>query len=298
MKNTKLVLAASAALCLTASQALAQEEPEEGTTEEGATEGEVTATSSETPAPEAMEEAPAPAHAMITPKGKIRVDVSVGIGLSKDLAGKPIDITPDIWYGAAPKLEVGVAHSGYGLSGFWGQESLLGSGVCLTGTDGLCAKVYDGPVGVLGRYALVEGDLTVAADAGLVISSLDPMTMSVKLGVRGAKVMDKLKIGFAPFVSVGVTERDGGNKESLGVPVDVNFMVNPKLGVGVQSGIYGPLDGFGDSFIIPVALAGMYSVSDALTAGAAFTLHRVAGGADGPGAADFRGLSLFASWHN
>lgn len=301
MKNSKLVLAASAALCLTASQALAQEEPEEGTTEDGTTEGgeggDMAATTSETPAPAAEEGgATADAHSMITPKGKLRIDVSIGVNMSKELVGKPISINPDVWYGVAPKLEVGLAHSSYGLTGFWGTDA-LGGGLCLTGTDNGCAKFYDGPVGVLGRYALVEGDLTVAADGGVVIGSLDPMQLSLKVGVRGVKKMDKLMIGFAPFIALGLTERDAGNKEYLGVPVDVNYMVNDKLGVGVQTGIQGPLDGFGDAYFVPLSLAGMYQVNENINAGASFTLLRVAG-FEGPGAADLRGLSVFASWHN
>lgn len=301
MKNSKLVLAASAALCLTASQALAQEEPEEGTTEDGTTEGgeggDMAATTSETPAPATDDGAAAEGYSMITPKGKLRVDVSLNVNMSKELVAKPINITPDVWYGVAPKLEVGLAHSSYGLTGFWGTDA-LGGGVCFTGEENGCAKLYNGPIGVLARYALVEGDLTVAADGGLVIGSLDPMELSLKAGVRGVKKMDKLMIGFAPFIALGLTERDAGNKEYLGVPVDVNYIVNDKLGVGVQTGIHGPLDGFGDAFFVPVALSGMYQVNESITAGAAFTLLRVAGGLEGPGAADFRGLSVFASWHN
>lgn len=306
MKNWKLVLAASTALCLTASQALAQEEGEEGTEEGGGDgdggNGDMAATSGETPQPTAEEGgATAEAHSMILPKGKLKVDFSVNVNLSKELVGKPISITPDVWYGVAPKLEVGLAHSSYGLTGFWGTDA-LGGGVCVTGEENGCAKFYNGPVGVLAHYALVEGDLTVAADGGLVIGSLDPFELSLKAGVRGVKAMDKLMIGFAPFIAVGLTERDAGNKEYLGVPVDVNYMVNEKLGVGVQTGIHGPLDGFGDSFFVPVSLAAMYGVNENITAGAAFTLLRVTGGSpdgvDGPGAADFRGLSVFASWHN
>jgi hypothetical protein len=30
--------------------------------------------------------------------------------------------------------------------------------------------------------------------------------------VRGVKAMDKLMIGFAPFIALGLTERDAGNK--------------------------------------------------------------------------------------
>jgi hypothetical protein len=303
MIKSKLVVAASAALCLIASQALAQEEPEtgteEGTTEgmegEGEGEGEVAATTTETAA--TAEGAMAEGPPMIAPKGKIRVDVSIGVNLSKELVAKPITITPDVFYGVSDKLEVGVAHSGYALVGFWGAES-LGGGLCLAGTDGGCGKVYDGPLGLLGRFVLMEGSIDLAADGGVVIGPFDPMTLSLKAGVRGRKMMGKMMIGVAPNISLGLTERDGGNKEYLAVPVDVNFMVNDKLGVGVQTGIHGPLDGFGDAFFVPVSLGAMFQINPSLTAGGAFVLHRVAGGADGPGAADLRGLSVFASWRN
>ncbi|MBK7076774.1 MAG: hypothetical protein IPH44_31220 [Myxococcales bacterium] len=257
----------------------------------------MTATTSET-SPPAAEEGGATGEAppMILPKGKLRVDVSLNVNLSKDLVAKPINITPDVWYGVAPKLEVGLAHSSYALTGFWGLDS-TGGGLCITGEENGCAKFYDGPVGVLAHYALVEGDLTVAADGGVVIGSLDPFELSLKAGVRGVKAMDKLMIGFAPFIALGLTERDAGNKEVIGVPVDVNYMVNEKIGAGVQVGIFGPLDGFGDAFIVPLSLAGMYQVNESITAGASFTLLRVAGGADG-NATDGRGLSVFASWHN
>lgn len=250
---------------------------------------------------------------MITPQGKIKVDVSIGVGLSKDNSGKPIAIAPDIFYGVMPKLEVGLAHSGYALDGFWGDTTLLGivgTGVCVSGDDGGCASVYNGPVAVLGRYALIEDDtMAIAADVGPEIRALDSngsadggdMLLGFKVGIRGHKQFGKVGVGFAPSINLGLNQRDG-NGDFLAVPVEAMFMVNDKLGVGLQTGIEGDLDQFGDNFALPIALGGMYGVNENISAGAAFVLHRVTGGTPegvtGPDAADLRSLQLFVSWHN
>lgn len=290
MTKTKIVVGAIAALGLTAGGAAAQ-----------ATDG--------------TGEAAPPAHSIVTPKGKLNIHVGLGVGVSKDFevvggAGKPISITPDVFYGVAPKLEVGLAHSGYAITGFWGDSvggGLIGGGVCVTGEEGGCASVYNGPTGLLARYAVMEtADMGIAADVGVLVRQLDSngsadggdMLLAAKVGIRGRKMMDKLSIGFAPNISVGLNVRDdAGNKEYLAVPVDVMFAANPKLMVGVQTGIEGPLDEFGDSYSLPVGLGGMYMLNDNMSAGAAFVLHRVAG-FEGPDAADLRSLAVFFNWHN
>jgi hypothetical protein len=241
---------------------------------------------------------------LVTPKGKISIFAALQVNLSKDLGvakvGDPISIQPDIFYGVMPKLEVGVAHSSYNLTGFWGGFSFPSGGVCIGDEMGPCAdKVYNGPIGILGRYALVDdGKLGIAADAGLVLRALDPFAIGAKAGIRGHYMAGKLMIGFAPNIQIGITKRDeGGGKEFLAVPVDVHYMVSPKLGVGVQTGIQGPLDEFGDSYAIPVSLGAMFMPNEKLGVGGAFNLNRIAG-FDGPGAADLRSLTVFVMWHN
>lgn len=241
---------------------------------------------------------------LITPKGKISVHVGLALGLSKDNAGKPISITPDVFYGVAPKLEVGVAHSGYALDGFWGDSALLGivgTGVCVSGDDmgAGCAKVYNGPVGLLARYSLMEGSIDLAADGGIVVRSLDPdMLLGVKVGVRGRKMInDKMAIGFAPSVTVGLNSRDG-NGDFIAIPVDIHYAVSPKLMAGLQTGVEGDLDGFGDNYALPIGVGGVFMLNDKMAVGGAFILHRVVGGLEGPGAADLRSLAVFFGWHN
>ncbi len=301
-------------LCLAAPAASAQDEDEdmadpceggevmEGDAEAAPEDGEASGDTAESaPTAEGDGAAAGDAPPMITPKGKIAVDVALGVNLSSDAVAKPLSILPDVFYGVADKLEVGLAHSSYAIEGFWGEG--LGGGLCLSGEDNGCAKAYDGPIGILARFGLMAGDIDLAADGGVVIRHLsDPMMAGIKLGVRGRKMMDKLAIGFAPNIYVGLTERDGGNKEYLSLPVGVNYMVDAKLAAGVQTGIHGPLDGFGDSFVIPISLGAMYALNESMSVGGSFTLHRVTGGtpegAEGPGAADLRGLSLFVGWHN
>lgn len=290
-------------LALAGGGAFAQETPEEGG-EGGMEEGGAPAEGGETPAEggeapaegggEVMAEGDAGGKPpFILPKGKLAVHVALGVNMSKSLVAKPIALAPDVWYGVMPKLEVGVAHSNYGLTGFWGQG--FGGGICIGGAERGCAKLYNGPIGILAHFSLMEGNLDLAADGGLIIDALDPNVMSLKVGVRGRWASGKIMVMFSPMIDAGLTKRDAGNKEVLWVPVTVGFAASPKLHAGVQTGIAGPLDGFGDAYIIPVGVGAMFMVNDKLGVGGSFNFFNLAGKGS---SADFRDLTLFATWHN
>jgi hypothetical protein len=229
-------------------------------------------------------------------KGKFEIMLSLQVSLLESNIAKPFSIQPDVAYGVMPKLDVGAYHSSYGITGFWGS---LGGGICVSGTDGGCAKAYNGPIGILAKYLLTDnGKMAIAAEAGPVIRSTDPFALGAKVGVRGHYMAGKLMIGFAPNIQIGITKRDEVGKESIHVPVDVMFAATPKIFAGLQTGIQGPLDGFGDAFAVPVSIGAMFMATPNIMAGASFNLLRVAGGDDGPGAADIRGISVFAGYHN
>jgi hypothetical protein len=236
--------------------------------------------------------APGAKPPMILAKGKLKVNVPIGINLGADAVAKPIALAPDVWYGVAPKLQVGLVHSNMGLTGFWFQG--LGGGVCVTGTEGNCAKLYNGPVGVLAHYLVMEGGIDLAADAGLVISTLDPMALSMKVGVRGRWMSGKIAVHFSPGVGVGVTERDT-NGDEIFVPVSVGYMVSDKLAAGVQTGIFGPLDGLGDAFAIPLGLGAKFNVNESISVAGSFNFWNIAGKNS---SADFRDLTVSVGWHN
>jgi hypothetical protein len=265
---------------------------EEGGTAEGEAEGEAMPPPTTEEAPPVADAAMEGAPPMILPQGKLAIVAPIGIDLTTDAVAKPIAIAPDVWYGVMPKLEAGIVHSNEGLTGFWFQGP--GGGICVTGTENGCAKLYNGPVGVLAHFLVMEGSIDLAADGGLVISTLDPMAISVKAGVRGRWMSGKIAVDFAPGVGIGVTERDS-NGDELFLPVSVGYMVSAKLHAAVQTGIYGPLDGFGDAFAIPVGVGALFGVNDSITVGGAVNFWNLAGKGS---SADFRDLTLVAMWHN
>jgi hypothetical protein len=230
------------------------------------------------------------AHGLTLPKGKIAIHGVVEVNMSKDAVGKPFSIAPDIWYGVSDKLTVGVVHSGFGATGFLGG---VGNGLCLAGEEKGCAEVYDN-VGFEGKFSLkAEPNMSLAAVGGVHLLTLsDPMFADLKLGLAGAWRSGKISVMFAPSIFIGLTERDF-NKEILFIPVGAMFAANPKLAVGAQTGIAGPLDGFGDAYIVPLSLGGHYAVSDKVMVGAAFSFLNIAGKES---SADFRALNLMLGY--
>lgn len=246
------------------------------------------------------DDAGAAGHSMVTATGKIKIRAALGINLSADAVGDPVALAPDVVYGAADKLDVGLYHTNMGITGFWTQA---GGGLCLIGDA--CAEVYNGPIGILANYSLAEGQLSVAANGGLtfqnVIDDAD-MRVGIKLGARVRYMIDdKMGLQIDPSIVVGVTSREldvAGvtvpyNTDVLFLPVAFMYAVDAQIHAGVQTGIAGPLDGFGDSYIIPLNVAGMYQVDSKLGVGGAFGFGNIAGKGS---SADSRNLTLFANY--
>ena len=85
---------------------------------------------------------------MTLPAGRVFVEVFAEINLSADAALKPLSIAPDLWYGVNDELTVGLVHSARGATGLFGAT---GNGLCLTGEDNGCAKIYNN-LGIDARY--------------------------------------------------------------------------------------------------------------------------------------------------
>src|SRR5262245_1697219 len=86
----------------------------------------------------------------------------VGINLSKDTAGDPISISPDLWYGVNEKLTVGLVHSFAGATGIMG---IPGTSLCISGD--FCESNFYNLVGADLRYTVKDGTTSIAANGGL-----------------------------------------------------------------------------------------------------------------------------------
>jgi hypothetical protein len=189
---------------------------------------------------------------------------TVRINLSSDAVAKPIAFLPSIYYGVNDKLSVGIAHPV--------------NGICISGEENGCAKVYN-DVAIDALYGLMtKGTFLLTAHGGIPISSLsDPFVMGINLGVLGQLTVSKLAILFDPRITVGITERDAGNKQFIGVPVWFRYQVNPQLNPYLYTGIFGPTESFGDFYAIPIGVGVLYAVNNRLDVGGEFQFPNLAG---------------------
>ncbi len=225
-------------------------------------------------------------------KGKIIIGgETVNIGLFPDNAGKPISLAPSLWYGVSDKLTLGVTHDG-GTTSWTPRPSVnfssatvggvtvlspAGPGICVTGKDSGCPKVYNN-ASVDAVFALSTDKFSLAAHPALDIASFDPLYLKLRAGVLGRYMASsKVAITFDPRLTFGLTKRDEGNKDNIDVPVWFWYHLNEKVGLAVNSGIAGPLSKFGDSFTIPVGFNFSYLVNDKMGVGADFSFLNLLG---------------------
>jgi hypothetical protein len=184
------------------------------------------------------------------------------IELSDGSALEPISLAPDLFYGINKKWTVGVTHD---------------TGICLTGSDGGCPKAYN-DFGLEAQFSLMgRGSFQLAATGSLTFASLsDPNIAGLRFGFLTRLRAGKMAVFARPNIYVGITERDTLG-DILDIPVDLQFQLNAQTAVAVESGVVGPLDGFGDAYEIPIGLSALFAVSEKIDFGAAFRFTNLAG---------------------
>ena len=215
------------------------------------------------------DEAPAAGATRLTaPHRRLVVHALLELSLSKDAAGKPISIAPDVWYGLTPGLTVGLVHSSRALTGILGGA---GDGLCITGDSGGCGRFYD-HAGLVARVHLRGGRFAVALDGGLIAGSFDPLALALKVGIAARWQLGKLAAEVVPSVWLGLTERDAGNIETMYVPLSVTSALAPRLAVAGQVGMVAPFDRFRQEVVIATSVGVQAIVSDQLVVDVAFSL--------------------------
>jgi hypothetical protein len=228
-------------------------------------------------------------------QGGIGIDGDLVIGLSKDNAGKPIQIVPNLYYGVSDVLTVGLAHN-TGSEIFQAVNVPGGRGLCLSGESDGCRKVYNNVAADVLFSFMRSSTMDLAAHGGLDIAAFDPTVLQLRLGVKGKTMAGPLVIVFDPAFYIGLTERDG-NKEAINLPVRLGFMATPQLNLGLSAAIGGQLDGFGDNYSVPLGLGGTFALNSQLDLRAQFAFNELGSASTrlgGIGRADIRTLSVGA----
>jgi hypothetical protein len=221
------------------------------------------------------------------PKGRVLLNAFAEINLSSNAVGKPISLSPDVWYGVTDDLTIGLVHSVSGRTGF---ASGLGSALCLSGTGGNCPRVYDN-VGADVRYTLTTGPFTWAFDSGLMFQRLDPLQLALKLGAIGRWHGGPLAVEVAPAVFARLTSRDL-DEDTLALPITGFYAFAPKLSASLQTGVSLPFQNTSDAWAIPLSLGAHYLATERLRLAVALSLTHLIGGDRWSGVTGFDGRSL------
>jgi hypothetical protein len=263
-------LALSVAAALAPGAAFAQDPaatpPAEGTPTGGGT-------------PTATEPTPMPAAegggggGLTNAAGQVLVNANLTVELSKDQVAKPIYLIPNVYYGVSDMLTVGISHGG-----FPGFPAAAGS-LCLGGEDRGCPKIYNNlNLDVLFSF-LKQPGMEAAFHGGLDLVSLDPMHLSVRIGAALKFSSGPIGVLVDPGFRIAVTKRDERfDKQSLSVPVYINFQAAPVVSVGAFVAFFAPTtENIGDIYAIPVGAQGAFSLNPKMDLGAMFLFLNLAG---------------------
>ncbi len=237
--------------------------------------------------------APPPPPGLTLPAGGIAAVATLEVGVSEGSAFAPTSIAPDLSYGLTGDLTLSVVHSGVATTGLRGNT---GRGLCLTGTDDGCPRLYD-RAGVEVLYGLRRGPLAIAPLAGVHLWSIDAGWVDVKLGLRARQSWGKVVAMVNPSVFIAVNDRNGGNPDSCWLPASIGYKVAPPLTLSIGGGAKLPdLGQVGDTWLLTVGLIAQYAVGPALAVGSSFFLGEIAGAGAYPDEAVGPERRYFQAW--
>jgi hypothetical protein len=167
----------------------------------------------------------------------------LGIGVSDGDGFDPFHLPLHLYFGVSEDFTLGIVHD---------------FGLCFN-----CDRPYnDVGLGMLYRLTTSQNfELDLHAVAPL-ISNFDPFNMGGRIGVLGrVNIGSVVALVFDPSLYIGLTNRDEGNREGIGLPVWVYFQVTPSIAPFVGTGLHGPLDDFGDHYSGPLEAGSIFSVN-------------------------------------
>jgi hypothetical protein len=220
-----------------------------------------------------------PAPGVTLAQGAVNVVMTLEMSLTADTAAVPASLAPDISAGVTKDLTLSIVHSGAAMTGFRGGA---GAGFCFTGDGpGRCKTSYAGG-GVEALYSLTRGTFALGANAGILVTALDPTREDLKLGLKS-------KISLGPTTSVVLnpsvwlalndrTDAMAPHEDQLLLPIGITQKVTQQFSLGVGTGIRGPLKHLGTHYAIPAGVVAQFALDSHVTFGSSFVFGRIVGG--------------------
>jgi hypothetical protein len=234
------------------------------------------------------------------PKGMFSAQVLLNINLTKDLAGEPISLSPDLYYAFSDKLQLGLLHQGP-LG--WQNPGIKGTSLCLTGDEKGCPELYNN-VGFDLMYGLLFGKTDLSLHGSLFIDSIDPMYTTLAIGLSGKHHINaNVALLFDPKVAIALNHREidgmeAANEDVLYVPLELGYQVGAPNLLKLLVAVYGPLDGFGDAYRIPVGVGYIRNLTEHIDLGLRFSFDNLLGETGEAGRADERSLAVLFNFRS
>jgi hypothetical protein len=224
------------------------------------------------------------------PAGMFSARVLLDVNLSKDLAGEPLSVMPNLYYSFTDKLQLGIVHDTP-----MGWQTKPGPGLCLSGEDSGCPQIYDN-VGFDVMYGLGFGDLHLSAHGTLYVTSIDNSDAMATVGAAGkAHFSDKVALYFDPQIGIALSDRDV-NDDYLFLPLELQYQLSAPTQLKLLSGVNGSLSEFGDTHRIPMGVGLVQNLTPNFDLGARFSFDNLLGETNGAGRADERSLAVLANF--
>jgi hypothetical protein len=198
------------------------------------------------------------ARPLVLEPGQWHAELVTEINLSEGAITKPTSFAPDVWYGIAPRLTVGLIHSDPSV-----DRIAPGASFCVRAQLLDCDHFYRGS-GIEVLWSALEGPLAVAPRARVLLRDIDPALPAMTLGAALRWTRGRFAISGDPYLRVGLANTDRGNRSALVLPVV--FAVQPTCGLALElaTGWNSDLAVVTDGWHVPVGLGGRVRITHQL----------------------------------
>jgi hypothetical protein len=226
---------------------------------------------------------PPPPPSITLPEGKVKVDTTVETEMSTNKAGKPVSIAPDLSFGAADDLMLGIVTSKFATSGFRGSA---GGGFCASGANDGCAHVFNAG-GLEAWYALTKGSLATALGGGPYATNIDQGYYAFKLGIKTRFGIGRFVSTMSPSIFIAATKRTDYfgaplDKDTVYAPISAGVKITKSTTLALGSGVKGTVQGWSKSWTVPLGVSATVAATSDFAVGASWTYGSLITGATNP----------------
>lgn len=201
------------------------------------------------------------ARPLVLARGELEARLVLDAGLPRSEIGRPLSISPDVWYGVTERLTIGLIHSAAAVDVVDARASF-----CLRGDFTTCDRAYRGS-GLDARWLWRDGPLSVAPRARLLLREVDPIKPAIAIGALARWSRGAFAVTSDPYLRLGIANRNRGNRAALVVPIWLAAQPFARATIALHTGWDGELATWRDGWHVPFALEAVVRVTAHLDIG-------------------------------